>query len=317
MAIAERIAEVRPFPFRLIPGRLESSRRSLIIGSLSSEADRTQAVELMKDGFPIAIEVRGVWGLLIDGSSAEAIRRAFETKGETPGSKPVSAMYLAPQFLDMVDLDKIPETLHPIFTTATTFAATFGTLCHLRVPVHERAVTDIPPVMLSRLNNTSYLHNLESSGLGPLKKLISQMNQCGILHPAVMSLNSEGNPEITDFGQARRFCSSKLDKVPLLLKDNLPHRPEVRGSFAILDMGQLTGIRDGQVPMKLIDLILHRACRISFDHGDMQPPHYPQADFPLDILVDLSPQAIRAGAILFIRGYGPEEIRNRLERSLL
>jgi tRNA A37 threonylcarbamoyladenosine synthetase subunit TsaC/SUA5/YrdC len=270
---------------------------------------RQEAVDFIQQGDVVVFQTRGAYGMLVNGANPEAVTKALKLKGERT-DKPMSTMYPASVFAPMIDEDKVHPCFQPFVTNPRKLSQAFGMMCHLRAPVTPAAAQDIPPSMISELGGTYYIHNIIPSGHGPLALLIKALKENGVAHVGVTSLNKHRQPEITDDEEALSFCQSCNGAVPLLLRDTVRKRDDVRGSYAIVDLSAATVSRGGQVPPEIIE----QSVGAPLDRSSMKPPKYEPAPFPMEIFSDgLSPNQIRVAVTLFIRGNSASEIQEKLQ----
>lgn len=312
MALAEKLRDTLPFRrlTLLEPLPLVSPPDEHLQVSTLSEG-REEAVNVIQQGGIVVFQTRGVWGMLVDGANQEAVAHALKLKGEKT-DRPMSTMYPASVLAPMIDIDKVHPCFQAFVTDPKELRQAFGMMCHLRTPITAAAAWDIPPSMTSELLETPFIHNIIPSGHGPLALLIKALRENGVVHVGVTSLNRHLRPEITSYEEALTFCRSCDGAVPLLLKDTIRKRDDVLGSYAIVDISTATILRGGQVPPEIIE----RSIGTPLNKSSMKPPKYEPAPFPMEVIsgANMSPNQIRVAVTLFIRGYSPLEIREKLQQ---
>lgn len=230
----------------------------LKVGSLGNPEDVTNAVDIIVNGGVVAAQIWGVFGLWMRADNVDAIQEALRVKGDRNQEKKLSVMMFSHQLLPLVDREAIHPALQPFFTNSEAFRSQIGSLFHVRVPIRSDRATELPSAVVSLGDNQkAYLHNLDPSDHPLMSNFIHQLQEADIPYVAVTSLNdhSAGEPEITDPYRAKTFCQAR--GISLLLTDPLPTRPEVHGSFAIVDCENSVALRDGVVPIAVISAILN------------------------------------------------------------
>lgn len=275
---------------------------AFVIGSLNEPHDVSLAAEHVQRGDPVAFQVGGVFGLMVDGAHQEAIEAVLRLKEDKQGRK-FSGMLKTQRFLSYVDHNRVHPGVVALLDDPTKFDETIAQICHIRAPITPKAVADLPPSMVSYEGVTPYLHNLDVGG-HPLDRLNIELERCGVFYRGVTTLNRhKREPEITEVKAAVEFCTdeSRKGQISLLLTDPTPRRPKVRGSFPIVDLthrdnGKLAGKRHGRIPFSLVGKIIG----VEIDVSGAEPAAYEQDDFSSLLREDRSPQELRSLAIAFM-----------------
>jgi len=286
-------------------------RPRLRLGSLENITDMDKAVQIIKGGHPVAGQMHGVFGLLIRGDSHRAAMEALTMKGEENLNKPFSSMMATKDFVSLVDHEILPPVSQKLLENIPDLQRRIGAICHIRAPVRPDLIKEhqVPSSLLSYQAEQPYMQNLDPFGHRSMSRFVEKLKKEGISYIGVTSLNdkTKGEAEITQSKRAIRFCREK--GVPLLLKDPQHTRVDVRGSFAIIDLENLTAIRDGHVPIKILEKIL----KVTLDKTDMKPANYPPPPY---FEIDSDPEFKRAAVILRLKGFSNDETRERLENTL-
>lgn len=242
------------------------------IGSLENLADIDQAVTHIKNGGIVAAQVHGVFGIWTNGIDNAALDKILAVKGETNTSRPFSTMRFSRQLAELVDLDTVHPSLQPLLRNPEQLETSIGTLVHLRVPLKDEVVERIPARLRSEQNGRQIMHNLDPSG-HPVSDFISSLNDAGIEHVALTTLNTHGAPEITQLDQAIEFCERLEGQIPLLLIDPTYGNEAVKGSMVIVDATTAKVYREGFIPSDLVKLLL----QVPLDDTKAIEAKYPQA----------------------------------------
>lgn len=269
------------------------------IGSLESQQDINKAVDLLKNGGLVVSQMHGVFGIWIDASNRISVKNALTVKGTKDLNKPLSSMMPTELLLQYVDTTKIHYKLITLFKSTESFATKLGAMCHIRVPVKNSSYHTIPKSLLSKdKTNTYYLHNLDPYGHEGMNNFVRASIKKGVSFVGVTSLGKSGSPEIDNLNDAISFCK-KHSKLPLLLKDDTLTKENVRGSFAIIDLVKLEAIRDGFIPIKVIEKIID----LELDKKNMKATKYNQLDFNPILELNLSPDKIRLEVISHLKNH--------------
>ena len=237
------------------------------------------AVDVIASGGYVAVQYHGVFIMVFSGVDLEARRATLRVKNEVESGKPLSSISFSNHVFPSIEVDRIQQAAaKALVSDVSQFQKTLGTICHLRLPLRESAVdVEIPSHMVSRKDGVAYVQNLDPYGNLLFANLSRELNIAGIQIIAASSLNLQGESEICDLSEAERFCLER--SVPLLLHDPLYARPEAMGSFPVIDLERSVAIRDGHVPIRLVEKVIG----ITLDKSDMQPCKHPQAQHLLDL----------------------------------
>ena len=122
---------------------------------------------------------------------------------------------------------------------------------------------------------------MDPPGHNPISNLIKLLNDEGfVTQVGVTSLNSDQETEISRSERAIELCREK--GLTILLQDPSHVRlDEVQGSFAVWDIQLNRMIRDGHVPVSIIEHIIG----LSINTKGMKPAQYPQIEAELFELI--------------------------------
>ncbi|QBD78303.1 hypothetical protein EPA93_20790 [Ktedonosporobacter rubrisoli] len=262
-----------------------------------NEQGRVKAAALAQRGEAVGAYNLGVCGIWGDGAHPSFPLRVAQIKGEKRGERPLAASLETSSFVAMLDPTKIPEELHDLFLNADELAARLASLCLLRAPITEAAAAKLPASLISRLpDGAPLLQNWDPAGHEPTHLFVEEMHKRGIVYPAVTSMNPSGTPELVTEEDGIRF--SRERNIPLFLRN--PRDPgKVKGSYTIIELhtGGLELIRDGNIPARLLELLLgipiHRTERTI-------APKHQQAAIPEALIVDKNPAVGRAALLKFL-----------------
>jgi hypothetical protein len=248
-------------------------------GSLANPIDVQNAVDAIVSGGYVSVQYHGVFIMVFSGVNLMARHEALRVKNEEDTGKPLSSISFSSHIFPSVDLELIQQpATKGLLSDISQFQKTLGTICHVRLPLKESAVdAEIPSNMVSLKNSVPYVQNLDPYGNLLFANFSRELNIAGVQLIAATSLNLQGESEICDLSEAKRFCRQR--SIPYLLHDPLYVRPEVRGSFPVIDLESGKAIRDGHVPIQLVEKIIGT----DLDKTDMQPSKHPHAQHFLDL----------------------------------
>ena len=253
----------------------KESQIELRVGSMGDLVDRQEAVKIIQDGGCIGAQLRGVYGLIWNGFDEEATKLAGKIKGHED-FKIYSSIMPSERFLSIVDESLVHPHFAPLVRDPEKYQNIFGSICHTRAPIRADLAPRIPDWMKSEDSGKYYMHNLDPHGHWALSELIKDLNNNYVKLVGVTSLNdhSTGEAEITNLERAVEFCQSS-NKLSLLLQDPTHKRQDIIGSLAIIDLENGKALRDGHIPVKIVEKIVN----VFFDKEEMKDPQHPQADF--------------------------------------
>lgn len=309
----ERSPDIFHFPhLKISPFKKETLfKPKLRIGSLENKEDLQEAGKMIENGEVVIAQLRNVFGIWAKGDSDKALDKAIEIKGETNKKKPFSSMMFSQDFVALIDLEVVSEPFRSLLDNPRVLQTIIGGLCHLRAPIKPSLVSKIPERMLTfnEEDGRYYMHNFDPFG-HKISRLIKEFNQRGIKHVAVTSFNnhSKNEAEITNLPRAEEFCRG--GGVKLLLTDPSPKREEVKGSFAIVNIRDLSASRTGNVPVEVLEEILG----IKFDKSKMKEAAYLKSTYPSLADFEGFPELRRAAIILSLKNFSDDEIANRLQK---
>ena len=274
----------------------------LRVGYLDRDEDIRGAVERIKAGDIVAAQMRGVFGIWANAEDQEAIDRILTIKGEPDPNKKFSSMMFATDFLTYVDISLTHQDIRHLFKDAGIFGKRFGAVCHVRAPVEKDKISEIPLPLVSQVDDINYMHNIDPFGRDGMNRFIGGLNIAGLKFIGVTSLNDHaiGEVEITDYQRAVEFCLEKRISSLLVNRanqaDSEVSRPRGIGSFAIIDLKDLTAMRDGHIPVQIIE----RLIGVKLDNSNMQPHRHSQLDFTTFLEIDLDPEELRLKVISYV-----------------
>ncbi len=283
--------------------QLESSAKGkLRVGSFGNQADRVEAANSISRGEVVAVQVRGVYGLLARGDDWEAVKRVFAIK-RSP-IKTLSKLGITQDLQGFIDLDAIPDKAKPLVLDLKRLQERIGAIGHVRYPV-VKELYDRYPAMVSQEGNEYYVHNLDLWGQDEVCHLIGLLREENI-PMAVTSLNdhSIGEAEISEMPRATEFCLAS-EQLDLLLTDPLTKRANIKGSFAIVDIENMSVIRDGHIPARVVEKLLG----LGLDQNGMKSvKHEQSADFDRLLKFNFDSGRLRLAVLDYLSGMEVEEI---------
>jgi hypothetical protein len=264
------------------------------VGSLADKEDVRDAITLIKSGEVVAAQMWGVFGLWVRGDSPEAIKKALTVKKDPHSTKAISSMMLSEDFLRFIDVNSVHASLRDLLNDVERFQNKLGALCHIRAPIKSELVNSIPASMVSQENGKFYMHNLDPTGHILMEPFIRNLRDEGVMFNAVMSLNdhSIGEAEIHQRTRAIQYCAES-GQVGLMLEDITYGNSGATGSFGIMDTEHAKAVRDGIVPIEIIEKILGH--QLSKD--GMKESKYKQTYHAPIVELDITAEDIR-GAII-------------------
>lgn len=272
--------------------------RAIAIGSIRSAADRRMAVQLVKDGFPVGLYVRGVAVIVVNGARPGAADTINLVKGERRTGKPLATILPTETFVQMIDPKMIPSELRKIFLDPDELEARLGTLGSIRFPLRPSVAPTPPPTLAPRSEDgTHWLQSWVPDQTSAGGLLVKEFQQQGVAFPGVSSMNTSGNPEIVDQDEARSF--GVAHQLAYFLGDpQIAH--SVRGSFPILQIGPrgVGVIRQGHFSAALFQRLLDG---VRVDESQAIPAKYPL--LPMDSLASItSPYQLHDRLVALLEG---------------
>ncbi len=242
-------------------------------GSLANPIDVQNSAEAIAAGGYVAIQYHGVFIMVFSGVNLDARHATLRVKNEDDSGKPLSSISYSQYVFPSVDMELVQQSdIRELLSNVHRFQRTMGTMCHLRLPLKRGAVgAEIPSHMVSLKDGTPYVQNLDPSGNLLFANFSHDVNDMGVHLIAASSLNLQGEEEICDLPEAKRFCEER--GVPYLLHDPLYARSEVKGSFPVIDPVDGSALRDGHIPMQLIENLLG----VALNKTNLQPAKHPHA----------------------------------------
>lgn len=273
-------------------------KNTFFVGSVWNKKDREAAAKLLSAGEIIGIFNRGVCALWFDGGNRKSVKKVSTIKGEGRQSRPIALTLSLEEFIPMLDLDELPNSVKKLFRSSD-LKNKIGSLCFIRAPIKKSFQKKIPDEAKSfNEEGICMLQNWDSFGHAPVEKFLNYVRKLGVKHPAVTSMNISGQPEIVNQKEGEIFC--KNYSIPIFLKDERSH-PDHLGSYTIFTF-QKNGIkleRDGNIPGFLFKYIFG----LPIYTKDAKSIKHPQLKFPENKMKNLSPSQIRQAILLFIKSY--------------
>lgn len=256
------------------------------VSSLKNPESVDKAVDIIKNGGIVAAQVRGVYGIWCDASSPDSVSKLHDAKGSDK-NKTLSLMVPTRTIHEMVDLDAVDPSLRYLFEDETAIPEKVGSICHLRIPIDSEFIPQVPGAVRSQVDGIQVVHNLDPSG-HVVNGFIEQLTEEGVSFIGVSSLGISGmESEVHDFNRAIEFCNLSPN-IDLLLTDPTHSSEDVKGSFAIVDTTNKSGIRDGHVSVHVVSKILG----IDLDQDSMKPAKFDNDTF-VSLIGDLSGAELR------------------------
>lgn len=285
------------------------SESGLYIGSIHQASDRFCAASAVKEGGVIGVFNRGVNALWFNGSNSNAVERMHEIKGEGRQGRPVALTIGFDKFVSMIDKQFLAMGVRD-FLGSEDLKRSLGSLCFIRAPIARNFCETVPKHSLSfDENGRVWVQTWDAFGHKPTVFLLKTIENLGIEYPAVTSMNISGNSEIVDQEEGEKFCRER--SMPVYLRDEKAN-PYVLGSYTIITLSdrgvELT--RDGNVPGRIIQRIFN----LPLLEEMSRKSHYPQLDFPENLLEGLSSRGMRMAVLLYLKGRSPQEINRTLLR---
>ena len=268
-------------------------------GEFGDRASTQRAAQLVSAGEPVGTYIDDVGTIWVDATNPAALQKVETIKGEKRTGRPLTAILFAADVVPLLDEEKIPATLHPIFLDPNELAARLGAIAPMRLPVRPAAAAQLPPVLITRTaDGITWLQTLLPDGHPTISELVRAFNKAGVNLPGATSMNVSGQPEIVD--QEKALAFSHQHGIPYLLRD--PHSSHrVEGSFPILGVGPdgVALLREGHFPGRLFRDLL--------EYEDIDLSHAKPAKYPI-------PAAIREH--FTHHGLPPHELRAELLRAI-
>jgi hypothetical protein len=242
-------------------------------GSLANPIDVQNSAEVIAAGGYVAIQYHSVFVMAFSGVNLDARREVMRVKNENDSGKPLSSISFSQYVFPSVDMELVQQPeIRALLSDVRRFQRTMGAMCHLRLPLKSSAVgAEIPEHMTSLKDGTPYVQSLDPSGNLLVANFSREVNDLGVHVMSGSSLNLQGGDEICDLSTAKRFCDER--GVPYLLHDPLYARSEVKGSFPVVDLVDGSALRDGHIPMQLIENLLG----VALNKTNLQSAEHPHA----------------------------------------
>ena len=242
----------------------------LNVGSLARPTDVQTAVDEVLSGGFVATQYHGVFIIIFSATDTKARQGVLAAKGETESSKPLSSLTFCKHIFPYVDVDRIPAlAMRDMIVDVERYRRALGAICHVRVPLTREATQGpIPSQILSVQDGVPYVQSLDPYGNLLFSNLAHELNAVGIPFIAASSLNRSGESEICELSAAKTFCGEA--GIPYLLRDPLFVAPDVKGSFPIIDLEKMTAVRDGHIPVQIVERIVG----LEFDKNGMSPAQH-------------------------------------------
>jgi hypothetical protein len=159
---------------------------------------------------------------------------------------------------------------------------------------------------VSFTDDTPYVQLLDPFGNPGFSNLVHDLELAGTKFLNATSMNLTGESEITDATAAEAFCAAA--NTPLLLLDPLFSARDVVGSFPAVDLERLVAVREGHIPLRLID----RIADLEFDRSNANPPRHPHSEYLLGLIdhIELREQELRMQILNYF--YRDERINTRV-----
>jgi tRNA A37 threonylcarbamoyladenosine synthetase subunit TsaC/SUA5/YrdC len=224
------------------------------IRALRTPDSVSRAVAAIGKGAPVVTQLMNNFGYLADPANTEAVAHILHSKHDDNTKKPFSAMLPTEVFCSAIDLTHVPGELHELLSNPMQLEERLGLMCHLRAPITQEAAAQLPDRIVSwdPTHTIPFVQNFFIKGNSDLEAIRDGLYAEGKLL-SVTTLNQHGTPEITTLPEA--IEEAKQATVELLLTDE-PKRPEIKGSWAIINVTDLTAARDGCIPISIIARLL-------------------------------------------------------------
>ncbi len=261
------------------------------VGSISNPVDVQHAVGVISDRGYVGLQYHGVFILVFSGTDGSARMCALAAKRDADVDKPLSILSSASHVLPLVDRERIRNNVASrLLEDLDLFKRTFGAICHVRLPLIQQVIgREFPIHSVSFTDDTPYVQLLDPFGNPGFSKLVHELELVGTEFLNATSMNLRGESEITEVAAAEVFCSAA--NTPLLLLDPLYLARDVVGSFPAVDLERLVAVREGHIPLSLID----RIAGLEFDRSDASAHRHPHSEYLLGLInhIELREQELR------------------------
>lgn len=271
-------------------------KRSFFSGSVHNPEHLKMAAQRVARGEPVAFENGGVMAIWGDGRSDKFIKTVWSIKGEGRKGRPMALTLKSKDFVKLIDHQQIHPSQRAKLKDYDRLTRTSGSLFFWRVPINSVAVGNLPGHVVSEDAGIYVIQNWDPVGHKPAENFIREMEQIGIVLPAITSLNVTGEPEIVDAGEAEIFC--REHGIFLLLDSN--DKRVRKGSYPIVQasLEGLKLVRHGNIPHEIIESVLEETVN-TIGAKDRK---YPLAKYPEEIIVPGNPEKTRLLLIQFLNG---------------
>ena len=264
-----------------------------------------KAVRAIMEGKLVVAQFANNFGYLANPANERVVSDILKAKNDSNTIKPFSALLPTHIFSKSIHYEKVPNNLHKILKNAKQLEGLLGMLCHLRVPITTPAATTLPSRIVSNKSGIAHIQNFFIKGNSSLEKIRDVLFHKESVYLSVTTLNQHGKPEITTIAEA--IAEASHVGASLLLTDQ-PKRPEVKGSWPIIDIASLSAVRHGCIP---ITIIAHMLQVYISTEGAIRTNHIQDAAF-LTFLKDVEklnvhPRKIRKIILSYLDGVAAHE----------
>jgi len=245
-----------------------------IDGSLLNQTDVAEvARRVVENGAVVGVNNASVWALAGDADHPDFGNRLYFDIKQRSGNKAVGTFLRSVYFRDLIDFDRIPDSVKPLLEDPDTLEATLGDLSFLRVPARQQKVDAMSDhlrrYVISQAfedgQRVSYVQGYFAAAPTPFLNFEQALVAQGAGFPAISSMNFSGKPEIVSDDEAAAFSAHHdIDSLSGVGEPN----PLSYGSYPILAVtaGGLECVRRGNISKAIMERVLAPLC--SFRDAD-------------------------------------------------
>jgi tRNA A37 threonylcarbamoyladenosine synthetase subunit TsaC/SUA5/YrdC len=252
-----------------------------ILRSIREQESCMQAAEQVKSGGVAGSYIRGVCGLWADGNNDQAVDLIYQLKGEKRADRPLGTTLDGPDFVKMVEPDRVAATARDLFLDSQKLQQRLGSLCFIRIPIREKFGGRLPSRLVSQTEDGTYwLQNWLPWGCRTSELWMKALKRQEIELPVATSMNLSGEPELVEQEAGVEFCRSH--GIPVFLGDPESGH-EAKGSFPIIQVDEMgiRLVREGHFPSIAFRHLLQGW---QIDLSGYQSAKHPLVQLPAELL---------------------------------
>jgi hypothetical protein len=218
--------------------------------------DLDDAVAQVMIGNVVGAAFATSYGLVANGLLPALDEQLTAIKGPARLGRPLSVCLPSARLAALIDPARIHLSVRDWVLDQQGLARAFGSQCLLRVPVRRRVAASLPAHLISYTDGVPYLQSLDPSSIPGGGAFVRALWDCGVMVPALTSMNYTGATEIVEPDAALRFAQAA--GLPSLLRAPLDGRT---GTMTVVEAGP-SGVftaREGTFPAAVVRMVVRHA----------------------------------------------------------